>query len=62
MPTYTFRAKKITGEETTGTRAAKDIRDLTISIREEGYMLIHAEEEGAGKKSLVSLKNILQKL
>ena len=61
MPVYTYKAKKNTGEETTGTRTALNTRDLAHAIREEGYTLIHATEAKSEKKFSLSPTTILKK-
>ena len=43
---YTFKAKKLSGEELNGEREAPHKRDLSRSLRQEGYMLIAATEKG----------------
>ena len=43
---YTFKAKKISGEELAGEREAPHKRELARSLHTEGYMLIAATEKG----------------
>src|SRR3989338_6172283 len=43
---YTFKAKKLSGEELQGEREAPHKRELARSLREEGYTLIAATEKG----------------
>lgn len=52
MPTYCFVAKTRKGETETGTREAKDQRELARILRHEGYILISATLEKAKKKKL----------
>src|SRR3989344_5138446 len=44
MATFTFSAKSISGEELKGSREAKDKFELAKGLKEEGYILIKAEE------------------
>ncbi len=46
---YTFKAKKLSGEELTGEREAAHKRDLAQALRQEGYMLIAATEKETGE-------------
>ncbi len=55
MPTFTFEAKSMAGEELKATREAKDKYDLSQSLRREGYVLIKAEE---GKQNALANMNI----
>lgn len=48
MPLYTFKARKPTGEESTGEREAKDKHDLAAAFRSEGFVLVSAAEKSAG--------------
>src|SRR3989338_1064044 len=59
MPTYSYKAKKITGEEVAGTREAKDTRDLGRAMREEGYTLIRAVEAGTESKGARVFKKFI---
>ena len=43
---YTFKAKKLSGEELNGEREAPHKRELARSLRQEGYTLIAATEKG----------------
>ncbi len=42
---YTFKAKKISGEELAGERESQNKRDLARVLREDGYILISATEK-----------------
>jgi len=42
---YSYKAKKLTGEETTGEREAKDRFDLARLLKEEGFILISFGEK-----------------
>lgn len=48
MPHFTFRAKKISGEEKSGTREAANKTDLAASLRQEGYILVSYKEKTKG--------------
>src|SRR3989344_1190163 len=48
MAVYSYAAKSLAGEELKGSREAKDKFELAKSLREEGYVLISAEEAQAG--------------
>lgn len=50
MPIFNYYAKKITGEETKGVREAQDRRDLSQSLKQDGYILISCEEKKDGRK------------
>lgn len=50
MPIFNYYAKKITGEETKGVREAQDRRDLSQSLKQDGYILISCEEKKEGRK------------
>ncbi|OGZ44650.1 MAG: hypothetical protein A2756_05565 [Candidatus Ryanbacteria bacterium RIFCSPHIGHO2_01_FULL_48_27] len=50
MPVYTYRAKKIGGEETSGTKEAKDKRELASLLREEGYILVATDDTDRAKR------------
>ncbi len=45
MPTFAFQAKSLAGEELDGIREARDKFELTRVLRQEGYVVIRAEEE-----------------
>lgn len=49
MATYAFQAKTLAGEELEGLREARDKFDLARSLRQEGFILIKAEEERKGR-------------
>ncbi|MEK7596061.1 MAG: type II secretion system F family protein [Patescibacteria group bacterium] len=44
MPSYSYKAKKMSGEEIEETREAADKFDLARMLREKGYILISSEE------------------
>ena len=50
MPKYTFTAKTQKGGQHSDTREAEDKQELARILRQEGYVLISAEEEGIKKK------------
>lgn len=50
MPIFTYKAKKVSGEEVTGTREAATKQELARTFRREGFTLITATAE---KKSTV---------
>jgi type IV pilus assembly protein PilC len=58
MPIFNYYAKKITGEETKGTRDAQDRRDLSQSLKQDGYILISCEEKKDGRKFSLSFLSI----
>ncbi len=43
MPIFKYKAKKLTGEETEGTKEVQDKFELSRDLREQGYILISAE-------------------
>lgn len=45
MAVYSYAAKSLAGEELKGSREARDKYELAKSLREEGYVLISAEEK-----------------
>lgn len=51
MPRYFYRAKNLKGEEETGTLEAQSSSHLSRMLKEKGYFLIEADEEGAAKSS-----------
>jgi len=63
MPSYSYKAKNLKGEEETGTLEAKNRAQLARILRQKGYFLIEAEEEFGGKKKMFDLGklNILEK-
>lgn len=54
MALYSFFAKSLKGEEKNGTIEAKDIQQLSATLKEQGFILIKAEpkEEKKEKKSI----------
>ena len=48
MTTFAFLAKSISGDELKGSRDAKDKFELAKGLKEEGYILIKAEEGKGG--------------
>lgn len=52
MPTFTYIAKSLAGEELKGTREARDKFELARALRQEGYTLISSGE----KKVKIALK------
>ncbi len=46
MPKFKYKAKKMTGEEIEGLKEAGDRFELAREMRQDGYILISAEEEG----------------
>ena len=42
---YKYQAKKITGEETSGTMEASNKTDLAVKLREQGYIPTLVEEK-----------------
>lgn len=50
MPIFKYKAKKLTGEETQGTKEVSDKSELAADLREQGYILISAESEEKIKK------------
>ncbi|MDP3784876.1 MAG: type II secretion system F family protein [bacterium] len=45
MPAFAFKAKSLAGEELDGIREARDKFELTRMLRQEGYVVLKAEEE-----------------
>lgn len=60
MAVYSYAAKNFSGEELKGSREAKDKFELAKSLREEGYILISAEE--ARKSFNVALPSFLSRV
>jgi type IV pilus assembly protein PilC len=56
MPVYTYKAKKLSGEETSGEREAAHKRDLSRMLRIDGFMLIAATEKDEEKKKGFHMK------
>lgn len=56
MPLYTFKAKKLSGEELNGEREAAHKRELAGALRQEGYMLIAATEKNQPNETGFRLK------
>ena len=50
MPQFNFRAKSIDGKETKGVRDAESEYQLARMLRQEGYVLVKADAEGASRK------------
>ena len=50
MPRYSYIAKSLKGEEKSGIAEVKDERQLSKTLREQGFILIKAELETAKKK------------
>jgi len=50
MPKYSYTAKSLKGEEKSGIAEVKDERQLSKTLREQGFILIKAELETAEKK------------
>ncbi|MCX6759192.1 MAG: type II secretion system F family protein [Candidatus Nealsonbacteria bacterium] len=50
MPRYSYTAKSLKGEEKSGITEVKDERQLSKTLREQGFILIKAELETAEKK------------
>jgi type IV pilus assembly protein PilC len=50
MPRYSYTAKSLKGEEKSGIAEVKDERQLSKTLREQGFILIKAELETAEKK------------
>lgn len=61
MPLYTYKARKLSGEELSGERDAKNKRELSRLFREEGYMLVNAAEK-SGASSQSKLHTLLPSL
>ncbi|MDD5144643.1 MAG: type II secretion system F family protein [Candidatus Pacebacteria bacterium] len=58
MPSYSYVAKSISGEEKTGSAEAKDLHQLARALREQGFILVHAvseKEKTAGRKISFSI-------
>lgn len=53
MPTFTYRAKRMSGEEKSGTQEAAGRADLAASLRKEGYILVSYKEKT--KKSFADM-------
>ncbi len=51
MPKFNYKAKKLTGEEIEGVKEAGDKFELAREMRQDGYTLISAEEEGGKIKA-----------
>ncbi|MDP1538941.1 MAG: hypothetical protein Q8M00_02830, partial [bacterium] len=49
MPKYSYTAKSLKGEEKSGIVEAKDERQLSKTLREQGFILIKAESERIDK-------------
>jgi len=54
MPNYFYTAKSLDGETNTGTIAAKDVRELSKILRNDGLFLVKAVPEIAEKKKRFS--------
>ncbi|PIV44985.1 MAG: hypothetical protein COS25_02285 [Candidatus Nealsonbacteria bacterium CG02_land_8_20_14_3_00_37_10] len=52
MANYRYFAKSLKGEEKSGVAEAKDERQLSKTLREQGFILVKAEPETADKKRL----------
>jgi len=50
MPQFNFRAKSIDGKEIKGVRDAESEYQLARTLRQEGYVLVKADAEGASRK------------
>lgn len=50
MPTYSYTAKSLQGEEVSGEKTAKSERDLAGLLRQDGFVLVTANEMGRLKK------------
>src|SRR3989344_9314451 len=61
MPLFSYRAKKITGEEIEGTREAADRQGLAAGLRAQGFFLISYDIARPGRSQVVweSLFSIL---
>ena len=64
MPNYSYKAKNLKGEEETGFLEAKSHSHLAKILRQKGYFLLSAEEEGKKKKKKFKIQalNIFAKL
>jgi type IV pilus assembly protein PilC len=51
VPIFTYKAKKFTGEETSGREEAKDKRDLANTLKQQGFVLVTATEESGSAKT-----------
>lgn len=49
MPTYSYTAKSLQGEDVSGEKTAKSERELAALLRQDGYVLITANEMGRQK-------------
>ncbi|WP_434510798.1 type II secretion system F family protein [Desulfitobacterium sp. AusDCA] len=58
MPTFTYRAKNLIGEQMSGTHEAADVEALTAMLREQGYFLIDVQAEGR----VLSLDDLFQRI
>lgn len=58
MPTFTYRAKNLIGEQMSGTHEAADVEALTGMLREQGYFLIDVQAEGKA----LSLDDLFQRI
>lgn len=58
MPTFTYRAKNLIGEQMSGTHEAADVEALTTMLREQGYFLIDVQAEGR----VLSLDDLFQRI
>lgn len=58
MPTYSYKAKKLTGEKLEGEKDAASARDLARSLQEQGYILIAATEKDGSEKKRFSFTNL----
>jgi len=52
MIRYNYFAKSLDGTEKKGVIEAENISSLAHILRQDGYILVHAEPEGAKKKSI----------
>jgi len=48
---YKYQAKKITGEETSGTMEASSKTDLAVKLREQGYIPTLVKEKNEKSRS-----------
>ena len=62
MPLYSYFAKSLDGKEKEGTLEAKDERELAAILREEGYILILANQKEKKKKPKISFSFFQRKI
>lgn len=59
---FYYKAKKITGEETEGTKEVSDEFELARILKEEEYILTHFSKKEAGINSILSFLTLLKKI